>query len=399
MLPSLVSHQSLFLAKDRRGTFLDNHKYLEILEEINGQIHSGKYAPGSRLPSEAALVKRFGVSRMTVFRAMRELQSQGIVTRRAGSGTFVAPRADSKGLLFGLLIPDFGRTEIFESICQGMMEAPQARHHSLLWGNAVTQDKEKEHVAEQLCQHYISQKVAGVFFAPLEFSAHRHQANHHIVNALSRSGIPIVLLDRCLAPYPNRSTYDLVGVDNRRTAYVATEHLIRAGAKKVGFFCEPNSASTVDARIAGYREALVGHQMQRGQDLVKFGDPADTAFVKSILKKDNPDAFLCANDHTAGLMMHTLLSLGVNIPVEVRLVGIDDLKYARLLPVPLTTQRQPCRDIGKIALAVMLDRIADPGLPTRDVLLGCELIVRKSCGFKKHDSASTADTEVFAAVR
>jgi DNA-binding LacI/PurR family transcriptional regulator len=78
--------------------------------------------------------------------------------------------------------------------------------------------------------------------------------------------------------------------------------------------------------------------------------------------------------------MQTLISLGRNIPRDMRIVGIDDVKYARLLPVPLTTQHQPCRDIGRIALTVMLDRISNPDLPARDVLLGCELIVRQSCG-------------------
>ena len=48
--------------------------------------------------------------------------------------------------------------------------------------------------------------------------------------------------------------------------------------------------------------------------------------------------------------------------------------------MPLTTLHQPCRDLGRMALAVMLDRIANPDLPPRDVLLRCELIVRKSCG-------------------
>jgi DNA-binding LacI/PurR family transcriptional regulator len=78
--------------------------------------------------------------------------------------------------------------------------------------------------------------------------------------------------------------------------------------------------------------------------------------------------------------MHTLLSIGQKIPEDIRIVGFDDVKYARLLPVPLTTQHQPCRDIGRVALAIMLERIANPDLPVRDVLLGCELIVRQSCG-------------------
>jgi GntR family transcriptional regulator of arabinose operon len=222
--------------------------------------------------------------------------------------------------------------------------------------------------------------VSGVFFAPVEFSENRFQANHRIVAALDRARIPVVLLDRCLEPYPQRSKYDLVGIDNRRIGYLATEHLIKAGAKRIAFFARPNSAPTVDARIAGYREALTTRTARNGRDLVRLGDASDTKFIKSILKKDRPDAFLCANDHTAGNLMHTLISLGQRIPEDVRMVGIDDVKYARLLPVPLTTQHQPCRDIGRIALAVMLDRIANPDLPPRDVLLGCKLMVRQSCG-------------------
>ena len=103
-------------------------------------------------------------------------------------------------------------------------------------------------------------------------------------------------------------------------------------------------------------------------------------FVQCILKKDRPDAFLCANDLTAGHLMHTLMALGKRIPQDIRMIGIDDVKYARLLPVPLTTIHQPCHNLGKMALSLMLDRIAYPDLPTRDLLLSCELVVRKSCG-------------------
>jgi GntR family transcriptional regulator of arabinose operon len=359
---------------------MPSHKYRQIFEKLQDDISSGRYKPGNRLPSEAELVRRFGASRMTVLRAMRELQLLGLVTRKVGSGTYVSATSNPGSHVFGLLIPELGQTEIFEAICQGMMAAPQAMHHSLLWGNAVSQDTEKEQAAEQLCQHFISRKVSGVFFAPVEFSAHRYQANQRIVTALARARIAVVLLDRCLEPYPKRSKYDLVGIDNRRTAYGATEHLMKCGAKRIAFFARPNSAPTVDARIAGYREALTSRGEPRKRDLVKIGDPSDPTFVKSILRTDRPDAFLCANDITAGNLMHTLISLGRRIPEDIRIVGIDDVKYARLLPVPLTTQHQPCRDIGKVALSVMLDRIANPGLPPRDVLLGCELVVRRSCG-------------------
>jgi len=367
---------------------MSNHKYRQIFERLQEDICSGHYKPGNRLPSEAELVRRFGASRMTVFRAMRELQSLGLVTRRVGSGTFVSASPTRGSHIFGLLIPELGQTEIFEAICKGMMEAQEAMHHSLLWGNSVSKEQDKEKAAEQLCDYYISQKVSGVFFAPVEFSTNRFQANHRIVAALDRARIPVVLLDRCLESYPQRSKYDLVGIDNRRAGYLATEHLIRAGAKRIALFARPNSAPTVDARIAGYREALLSQPGKPGRDLVKIGEASDAKFVRSILKKDRPDAFVCANDITAGDLMHTLISLGWRIPKDIRIVGIDDVKYARLLPVPLTTLHQPCRDLGRMALAVMLDRIANPDLPPRDVLLRCELIVRKSCGMVSRNNGN-----------
>jgi len=363
------------------------HLYREIFEKLQEEIRVGRYKPGERLPSEAQLVKRFGASRMTVFRAMRELQSLGVIDRRVGSGTFVSQRVYSGSHVFGLLIPELGQIEVFEAICKGMMEAQEAKHHSLLWGSTSTNEDEKESVAEQLCNHFISKKVSGVFFAPVEFTQGRNEVNHRIVSALDRAGIPVVLLDRCIEPYPARSNYDLVGIDNRRAAHSATEHLIHMGAKRVAFFARPNSAPTVDARIAGYREALQALSNESVRDWVYFGDATETQFVEAALKRARPDAFLCANDHTAANLMHTLISLGRQIPEDIRIMGIDDVRYARLLPVPLTTQHQPCREIGRVALSVMLDRISNPDFPPRDVLLGCRLVVRQSCGAHLNQSA------------
>ena len=78
--------------------------------------------------------------------------------------------------------------------------------------------------------------------------------------------------------------------------------------------------------------------------------------------------------------MRTLMTLGYDVPKDVRLAGIDGAEFSELLPVPLTTLRQPTRQIGDAALAAMLQRVARRDLPTRDILLPCELVVRRSCG-------------------
>lgn len=358
----------------------DHPKYRLIFEALKEAITSGEYAPGARLPSESDLVRRFEVSRMTIVRAVNELRQLGLVVRRVGSGTYVnAPQAGADRL-FGLLIPELGQTEIFEPICQGMANSPLKTRHSLLWGNSIGMSEPKEQIAMELCQQYIAQRVSGVFFAPIELLAAKDEVNRRITAALDRARIPVVLLDRCFAPYPSRSKYDLVGIDNRRTAYAATAHLADAGARKIAFLGKRFSAPTVDARIAGYREALQAHGFLGGEDLVFRCDPNDDSEIRGILDRHRPDAFLCANDHTAANLMQCLIRIGVSIPDEVRIAGIDDVKYASLLPIPLTTQHQPCLDIGRVAMATMLDRIENPDFPTRDVSLSCRLVVRQSSG-------------------
>jgi len=358
-------------------------KYLQIIESLRQNLEAGRYRNGARLPSEAELMRRFDVSRMTVVKAMHHLQQEGLLVRRPGSGTYASDADPNQKPVFGLIIPDLGRTEIFEPICQGMSASPNASGHSLSWGHSAGGES-KEDEAEHLCEQYIEQRVSGVFFAPVEFGPRRERVNQRVLKALKSARIPVVLLDRCVLDYPARSDYDIVSLDNRRAGYVMTDHLIRQGAKRVGFFALEGSAETVDDRIAGYREALYASGMPLDRELVLRADPADAATLSSRLAAKEIDALLCANDLTAAHVMRTLLGLGLRIPDDIRIAGIDDVRYAELLPVPLTTLRQPCQDIGATAIATMLDRISNPHLPARSVLLNGSLVVRQSCGARKN---------------
>ena len=355
-------------------------KYRQVYTALRRQIQSGQLRRGDRLPSEAALGQLFGASRITIGRAVRELQNAGFVERRAGSGTYVRTPQAAGALSFGLLIPDLGETEIFEPICQGMMASPLAREHALVWGNLAGAGTSRDEHAWQLCRQYIDRRVSGVFFAPLELTVEKDAVNARIAQALDAARIPIVLLDRTVLPYPRRGHHDLVGIDNRRAGYVVTDHLLRLGCRRVAFVAVPHAAATVDAREAGYREALYAAGAQPDRTLVQRLDPEDGAAVRRLMDSARPEGIVCANDRTAGALMHSLIGLGLAIPRDVRLVGIDDVEYARLLPVPLTTLRQPTRQIGDAALGAMLQRVARPDLPPRDILLDCELIVRESCG-------------------
>ncbi|MDE3162067.1 MAG: GntR family transcriptional regulator [Acidobacteriota bacterium] len=355
-------------------------KHRRVFEHLLKSIQSGQLKPGDRLPSEAELGRMFEASRITVAKAVLDLQRMGLVTRRPGAGTHVQKVQQAAGRTFGLLIPELGLTEIFEPICHGMMRSPFARPDALLWGNSSSSVRETAKEAEQLVHSFIVQKVAGVFFAPLELTREKEAVNRRIARALERAQIPVVLLDRCYMPYPERSAHDLVGVDNRRAGFVATSHLLAQRVRRLVFLGEPDTANTVDARITGFYEALRSYGISAERDAVWRGSPQDEGFVKRMLDVARPEGIICANDLTAARLMQLLLGLGVRIPEEIRIVGMDDVKYASLLPVPLTTIHQDCAGIGAVAMATMLERLEHPELPVRDVLVPTRLVVRRSCG-------------------
>lgn len=365
-------------------------KYRQIYVQLRNALANREFAPGDKLPSENELVEQFGASRPTVSRALAQLESEGLVERRVGSGTYVRPQRSAENLVLGLLIPDLGVTEIFEPICRGISIERSGPSHDLLWGSTASSNASAEDQAQQLCDYYLQKKVSGIFFAPLELTASNDEINRNIAVAIDTARIPMVLLDRDLCAYPQRSRYDLVSIDNRRAGFVVARHLLERRARRLVFFSRQHSAPTVDMRAAGFFDALRVSADATVEGWTECGDPSDVSLVRTILDKRRPDAFLCANDFTAARLMTSLNALGVEVPAQVKVAGFDDVRYASLLQTPLTTIHQPCLDLGATALAAMFARIANPAMPSRDYLLDFKLVVRQSTSPSHAGAAASA---------
>jgi GntR family transcriptional regulator of arabinose operon len=367
-------------------------KHRQVFQHLLAEIESGRLKDGDRLPSEAELVKEFSTSRPTVARALRDLQNQGVVERKVGSGTYV--RRSQKPLesrRFGLLIPGLGSTEIFEPICGQLAKLAQRQNHTLLWGDFGDKRSVPDHaLMQQACQSYIRQTAAGVFFAPLELKEGKDQINRSVITALEAASIPIVLLDRDIVEFPQRSRFDLVGIDNRRAGFLVANHLIQLECERIDFLARPDSAPTVMLRIAGYREALLSVGITPKSRWIHIGEPSDETFVQRIIE-EGATAIICANDLTAANLLRTLDALVCPVPQKVRVAGFDDVRYAELLRPALTTIHQPCLDIGTIAMQVMMERIENPTFPARDILAQPTLIVRQSCGAGRKIPASCTE--------
>jgi len=366
-------------------TIVEKIKYRRIYQTIYEDIVNGNYQNGQRLPSGNELAKKFSTSRPTVTKALGKLQKAGLIEACPGSGTYIRyPDKSTKIMSFGLLIPGLGETEIFESVCGHMARMADEAKLNLIWGGSMADNAEtRRRQIELLTLRYVQQKVEGVFFTPLELTSEKDHINTRIVSTLDEAKIPIVLMDRDIVTFPNRSKYDLVSADNFRIGYVMAKHLIDHGYPVVKFVARPYSAPTVLLRMSGFQEAL----RQTGSvsstlGSIGIGDVDNLEFVRDLVKQTERVGIVCANDTTAARLMHSLSEMGYDIPKQVAVVGVDDIKYAKYLRVPLTTYRQHCQDIAKMAINLMLSRISDPSLPPRQICLDGELITRKSCGCK-----------------
>ncbi len=361
----------------------DQTKHHLVFEALKNEIIAGKYKEGERFPTEWELVGRFGYSRPTVTRALRDLQADGFLERRQGSGTFLtAGKRLLKGY-FGMIIPSHGSIEIFTPICAAISTYSQDFGYTLLFGHASAETfEEQEKRLLELCAQYIRQKVAGVFLEPLlELKPEHETVNRKILKTFEASRIPVVLLDRDIVHFPLRSAYDLVGIDNLSAGYRLADHLIRNGARKIIFMTHQQLAPTVQQRIAGMCDALINAGIPWDVSTIAYGNAGDRSFVRSVIgktRKNRPDAVICANDTTALQLISTLAELGLRVPEDIRITGFDDVQHAKLVSPALTTVRQPCAEIGTLAAKTLIRRILDPNTPPHTILLHAPLVVRKS---------------------
>jgi LacI family transcriptional regulator len=285
--------------------------------------------------------------------------------------------------VLALLMPDLRNTEIFQVIGGEIAGLARVHNYGLIWGGSgepeLDADSCPQH-AEELCDQFIERRVSGVFFAPFELVPESDEINRGLAAMLREAGIPVILIDRDFVSYPFRSDFDLVGIDNMAGGYILAEHLLKVGCRRLHFVAYPRSGPSVNARIAGVREALASSRIEPEPDWVHIGALDNKSFVHSLVTGRRPDAFICANDHTAALLLRALHQNDVRVPKDVRVVGFDDVSFAKLVSPALTTARQPCNELAVTAFYAMLERQAEPNLPPRHIMIMPQLVVRDSSG-------------------
>jgi LacI family transcriptional regulator len=205
-----------------------------------------------------------------------------------------------------------------------------------------------------------------------------HHGDQQIIGNMIDAHMPVVVIGR-----PFRSdNVSYVDVDNIKSSYAATNHLIRLGYRRIGTITGPNNSTVGLDRKAGYLQALTEHNGSVDKSIIIEGDFTEMGGYSAMqrLLPSKPDAVFAASDVMVLGAMRAVREAGLRVPEDVAFVGFDDLPNASLVDVQLTTIRQPVVQFGVRAVELLIDQIENGNDIPRHVVLDTELIVRESCG-------------------
>ena len=205
-------------------------------------------------------------------------------------------------------------------------------------------------------------------------------SSEHLAKLAART--PVVLV----AGSPDEPYADCVGADNRAGTAALISHLAEVhGYRELFYVSGPPEAPDARERRLAFEEAVGQHPGVRvtGSYEGRFATVSGQRAVRELLARPGrelPGAIVCANDQMAIGVMLELRAAGYSVPRDVAVAGFDDILLGALFPPSLTTVHQPSRLLGERASTLLLDRIAQPGLPRRVERLPAPLVVRESCG-------------------
>lgn len=221
----------------------------------------------------------------------------------------------------------------------------------------------------------VQSRVQGIIIAPVDENSSR-------LEMLKDRGVPMVFVDRV---GDDRDCWSVV-VDDYRGGQLGIRHLIAAGHTRIAFLGHPDTSPKVRTRLAGARSVIDESPgthlelLEAGSWTVEAGRMAATRLAERDPAR-RPTAVFCANDMVALGLEQQLLRDGIRVPADIAIVGYDDLEWASVSSVPLTTVRQPRHGLGRTAVDMIMELLGRPSarIPrSNHVVLPPELVVRDS---------------------
>ncbi|HEV8229019.1 MAG TPA: LacI family DNA-binding transcriptional regulator [Candidatus Limnocylindria bacterium] len=301
-------------------------------------------------------------TRERVTRAIRELQYVPSAVARSLSS--------SRTHTLGMVTTDVSDHFFAEAVAGAEAEA-RKRGYFLIIGSIESGSEDDERTYLRLM---LERRVEGLIVAVPRL---RLADDDLLADAATRLPTVVVASDIELAGA------DHVDIDNRRGGVEATGYLISQGHRRIATITGPLDWPSARARLDGYRDALRRTPDASGQlvePCLDWGLESGRRAAERLLAADAPTAIFAQSDLLALGAIAALRARGLRVPDDVSVIGFDDIPVAQIFDPPLTTLRQPMREVGRIAARLVADRSAGARRTptTRRHVLRAPLVVRGS---------------------
>lgn len=243
----------------------------------------------------------------------------------------------------GLIIPDVMNL-FFSELARGVEDSADKLGYSLILCN-TDNNPEKEKKYLKVLQ---AKRVDGIIITAVE-----NRSNIDLNNCIS----PIVLLDRDVEI---DKPVGRIKIDNEKCIYDAATFLINKGCTNIGFISSDLINTSSQDRLKGYIKALKDKNLSYNEGLVYLENFSIETGYKGALKlieNNKIDGICCGNDLIAIGAIKALKEKNINIPEDVKIIGLDDISISSYLDPPLTTIKQPIYEMGLEAVNLLLDMI------------------------------------------
>ncbi|MCY6482913.1 LacI family DNA-binding transcriptional regulator [Clostridium aestuarii] len=317
------------------------------------------------------IAKELNISIATVSKALNDSYDISDKTkdkvRKTAKKMNYKPNAIAQGLVtnktntIGLIIPDI-TNPFYPEIARGVEEKLNEHGYNVFLCNSNWEVKREKKYIDLL----ISKQVDGIILA------------HSGMKSWSLENIDIPIVS--VATKSGYKEENFVVIDDKKGGYLATKHLLENAYKKIMFIGGQNSIETNRMRLEGYKLALTEEGIELDETLIKNGDftrESGYTLIKNSLKKGIiPTGVFAGTDMLALGVMQAVREYGLNIPEDIGVIGFDDISFAQLPEISLTTIAQPKYNMGVIAAKTILDKINNKEVD--NTVLNPELILRKT---------------------
>ncbi|HEV8271969.1 MAG TPA: LacI family DNA-binding transcriptional regulator [Chitinophagaceae bacterium] len=327
------------------------------------------------------IAQQLSLSSSTVSRALQDHPSikkktkQKVVNKAKELGYrynhFAGSLRKQKTNTIGFLVHELNSSFI-TSVLSGIEKITTAAGYNLLI--AHSSESFKKEIAN--AQNFFNQRVDGLI-ASLTFET--ENLNHF--KPFNDKGIPLVFFDRV---EENNDYNTSVIIDNYKCGYLATQHLIEQGCKRIVIATSSLKRNVYRERHRGYKDALLDNGLTYSEKLVIINDlseKAATENAKRILKMNPlPDAVFITHDFSAAVCIQVLNDHGINIPADIAIVGFNNDDISKLVQPRLTTINYPGKDLGEIAARNLIDQLNNKTTLqiANRIIIRSDLIIRQS---------------------